>query len=106
MAGADINLFRAWEVTSGAPEVVVAVVDGGIDFRHEDLSGNVGNRAELYGQEGVDDDGNGYVDDIYGWNFIYSSAYPYGSNKITPVEHGTHTSLVLPWVFFWSFSTA
>ena len=70
VAGADINLFRAWEVTSGAPEVVVAVVDGGIDFRHEDLSGNVGNRAELYGQEGVDDDGNGYVDDIYGWNFI------------------------------------
>ena len=45
VAGADINLFRAWEVTSGAPEVVVAVVDGGIDFRHEDLSGNVGNRA-------------------------------------------------------------
>ena len=47
---------------------------------------------ELYGQEGVDDDGNGYVDDIYGWNFIYSSAYPYGSNKITPVEHGTHVA--------------
>ena len=92
VAGADINLFRAWEVTSGTPEVIVAVVDGGIDFRHEDLSGNVGNRAELYGQEGVDDDGNGYVDDIYGWNFIYSSAYPYGSNKITPVEHGTHVA--------------
>ncbi len=92
VAGADINLFRAWEVTSGAPEVVVAVVDGGIDFQHEDLVGNVGNWAELYGQEGVDDDGNGYVDDIYGWNFIYSSAYPYGSNKITPVEHGTHVA--------------
>ena len=92
VAGADINLFRAWEVTAGSNDVVVAVVDGGIDYAHEDLIGNVGNWAELYGEEGVDDDGNGYVDDIYGWNFIYSSAYPMGSNRITPVEHGTHVA--------------
>ncbi len=92
VAGADINLFRAWEVTAGSNDVVVAVVDGGIDYAHEDLVGNVGNWAELYGEEGVDDDGNGYVDDIYGWNFIYSSAYPMGSNRITPVEHGTHVA--------------
>lgn len=92
LAGADINLFRAWEVTSGSNDVVVAIVDGGIDYEHEDLAGNVGNWAELFGEEGVDDDNNGYVDDIYGWNFIYSSKNPYGSNKITPVEHGTHVA--------------
>lgn len=92
IAGADINLLRAWEVTAGSNDVVVAVVDGGIDYEHEDLAGNVGNWAELFGEEGVDDDNNGYVDDIYGWNFIYSSKNPYGSNKITPVEHGTHVA--------------
>ena len=51
VAGADINLFRAWEVTAGSNDVVVAVVDGGIDYAHEDLIGNVGNWAELYGEE-------------------------------------------------------
>lgn len=91
-AGADINLFRAWEVMAGSNDVVVAVVDGGIDYTHEDLAGNVGNWAELYGQEGVDDDGNGYVDDIYGWSFIYSRTNPNGSNNITAVEHGTHVA--------------
>ena len=90
--GADINLFRAWEVTAGSNDVVVAVVDGGIDYMHEDLKGNVGNWAELYGQEGVDDDNNGYVDDIYGWNFIYTDRNPMGTNKITAVEHGTHVA--------------
>ncbi len=92
IAGADINLFRAWEVTSGRNDVVVAVVDGGIDYEHEDLAGNVGNWAELYGEDGVDDDNNGYVDDVYGWNFIYTDKNPLGTNKITPVEHGTHVA--------------
>ena len=92
IAGADINLFRAWEVTSGRNDVVVAVVDGGIDYDHEDLAGNVGNWAELYGQEGVDDDNNGYVDDIYGWKFIYTDRNPMGDNKITAVPHGTHVA--------------
>ena len=92
IAGADINLFRAWEVTSGSNNIVVAVVDGGIDYDHEDLAGNVGNWAELYGQEGVDDDNNGYIDDIYGWNFIYTDRNPMGTNKISAVEHGTHVA--------------
>lgn len=92
IAGADINLFRAWEVTSGSNDVVVAVVDGGIDYAHEDLAGNVGNWAELYGQEGVDDDNNGLVDDIYGWKFIYTDRNPMGDNKITAVPHGTHVA--------------
>lgn len=64
----------------------MAVIDGGIDYRHEDLSGNVGNPAELFGEPGVDDDGNGYIDDIYGWNFIN------GTNQIEADDHGTHVA--------------
>ena len=57
VAGADINLFAAWQKNQGSREVIVAVIDGGIDYRHEDLSGNVGNPAELFGEPGVDDHG-------------------------------------------------
>ena len=50
------------------------------------MSGNVGNPAELFGEPGVDDDGNGYIDDIYGWNFIN------GTNQIEADDHGTHVA--------------
>ena len=70
-AGADINLFDAWELTAGRPDVVVAVVDEGVYYEHPDLKPNMrANEAELNGQEGVDDDNNGYVDDVYGYNFV------------------------------------
>ncbi len=86
-AGADINLFEAWKVTTGNPNVTVAIIDGGIDINHEDLAANVAvNKAELNGKKGVDDDGNGYVDDIYGWNFCTNSA------EIYPHDHGTHVA--------------
>ena len=84
--GADINLFAAWQKNQGSREVIVAVIDGGIDYRHEDLTGNVGNPAELFGEPGVDDDGNGYIDDKYGWNFIN------GTNQIEADDHGTHVA--------------
>ena len=85
--GADINLFKAWETTTGRRNVLVAIVDGGIDINHEDLKANIiANDAELNGQAGVDDDGNGYVDDIYGWNFCTNSA------TIYPHSHGTHVA--------------
>lgn len=87
--GADVNLFKAWEVTTGKPEVVVCVVDGGIDITHEDLKANLWvNEAELNGQPGVDDDGNGYVDDIHGYNFARGHA------TLEPDDdyHGTHVA--------------
>lgn len=84
--GADINLFAAWQKNQGSRNVVVAVIDGGIDYQHEDLAGNVGNPAELFGELGADDDGNGYIDDLYGWNFIN------GTNKIEAADHGTHVA--------------
>ena len=86
-AGADINLFEAWKITTGKKDVTVAIIDGGIDYTHEDLAGNVLiNEAEQNGKPGVDDDGNGYVDDVYGWNFCT------GMNDVYPHDHGTHVA--------------
>lgn len=87
VAGADINLFEAWQLTTGSNDVVVAVIDGGIDYTHEDLAANIYiNEEELNGTEGRDDDGNGYIDDIYGYNFCTQSATVY------PHQHGTHVA--------------
>lgn len=87
--GADVNLFRAWAIETGKSNVIVSVVDGGIDVTHQDLKANLWvNKAELDGKEGVDDDNNGYIDDIYGYNFAQ------GKGDITPDSdsHGTHVA--------------
>ena len=87
VAGADINLLNAWQATTGNSNVLVAIIDGGIDLTHEDLAANIAvNEAELNGVDGVDDDANGYVDDVYGWNFCTNSA------TIYPHDHGTHVA--------------
>ncbi len=87
VAGADVNLYKAWEVETGKPNVLVAVVDGGIDVAHEDLNPNMHiNMAEKNGQAGVDDDNNGYVDDVYGYNFVQNKG------EIEYHNHGTHVA--------------
>lgn len=85
--GSDINLFEAWRIATGSSDVLVAIIDGGIDYTHEDLAANVWvNEAELNGVKGQDDDGNGLVDDIYGYNFVTNSG------EIYPHTHGTHVA--------------
>lgn len=87
VAGADINLFEAWKTETGSSKVVVAIIDGGVDYQHEDLAANMCvNLEELNGTPGVDDDGNGFVDDIYGYNFCTNSGDVY------PHNHGTHVA--------------
>lgn len=87
VAGADAGVFDAWATTTGRSDVIVAIVDGGIDINHEDLNANIKvNDAELNGVAGVDDDENGYVDDIYGYNFCTNSG------TIYPHDHGTHVA--------------
>ena len=84
---ASINLFGAWDYTTGSPDVVVAVIDGGIDYEHEDLAANMWiNEAEKNGTSGLDDDGNGFKDDIYGYNFVSDIG------KLVPHDHGTHVA--------------
>ncbi|MCG8579338.1 MAG: S8 family serine peptidase [Bacteroidales bacterium] len=84
--GMDIEMLKGWSISSGDSSVIVAIVDGGIDVNHADLQEQVWfNEAELYGEEGVDDDQNGYVDDINGYNFVFGGA-------VTPHAHGTHVA--------------
>ena len=91
-AGSDINLFPAWEMTTGDPDVIVAVTDGGVDVDHEDLAWNMWvNEAELNGVTGVDDDGNGFVDDIYGFSFQAAEGGGY-VGTVTADDHGTHVA--------------
>jgi subtilisin family serine protease len=86
-AGADINLLNAWRYTAGDRRVVVAVIDGGVMVNHPDLEANMWvNEAEKVGITGVDDDGNGYVDDIHGWNCVRNCG------DITADPHGTHVA--------------
>lgn len=69
--GADINVEEAWKLTAGDPKIIVAVVDEGVKYTHPDLAANMWvNTREMTGTTGVDDDGNGYVDDYYGYNFV------------------------------------
>ena len=71
VAGADIGVKDAWRLTGGDPSVIVAVFDCAVASRHEDLKDAVWqNEAEINGETDVDDDGNGFIDDKYGFNFV------------------------------------
>lgn len=89
--GADINVGEAWDITAGDKRIIVAVVDNMVKPTHPDLAANMWvNEAEKNGVAGKDDDGNGYVDDIHGVNFV---KFQYdGSTALTENEsdHGTH----------------
>ena len=82
---ADIDVQRAWDISIGSEEVIVAVPDTGIDYTHDDLKMNIWiNPAEIP-ENHIDDDGNGYVDDTRGWNFVHDDNDPYDDHG-----HGTH----------------
>lgn len=86
-----INALKAWNIQKGSNNVVVAVLDTGSNYKHPDLKNNLWiNKVELNGKPGFDDDGNGYIDDIYGTN-----TYSNNGNPMDGHGHGTHCAGVI-----------
>jgi len=88
---AGVNAELAWAVTEGSKDIVVAVIDTGVDYTHPELVKQMWtNEAELNGEKGVDDDENGFVDDIYGYDFQNNDGDPMDDHS-----HGTHCAGVI-----------
>lgn len=89
-AGTDIGAIQAWEQHTGDNTMIIAVIDGGMEINHEDLKDNLWtNQAEVPGN-GIDDDENGYIDDIHGWDFANNDPAPEDSTG-----HGTHVAGII-----------
>ena len=93
---ADIKAPEAWAVETGRPDVVIAVLDTGIDYTHPDLAGKVWTNLREIPANGTDDDGNGFVDDWRGWDFANSDNDPWDDHEESglAVRHGTFVSAI------------
>jgi subtilisin family serine protease len=98
-ADADIDAVEAWEVSTGSKDVVVGIIDTGVDYSHPDIAPNYWSNPGEVGLDasgkdkttnGVDDDGNGYVDDFRGWDFVNKDNDPMDDHA-----HGTHCAAVI-----------
>ena len=101
VAGADAGVKDAWRLTAGDPDIVVAIFDCAVNNIHTDLSKAVWiNEAEKNGTSGKDDDGNGYIDDTYGFNFVGCNLEkaPVKGNRLNWTKgygHGTHIAGII-----------
>ncbi|WP_284526043.1 S8 family serine peptidase [Microcystis panniformis] len=84
---ADIDAPEAWDIQTGNPNLVIGVIDTGVDYNHPDLAGNIWTNPGEIANDGIDNDGNGYVDDIRGWDFAYND-----NNPSDVQGHGTHVA--------------
>jgi subtilisin family serine protease len=82
---ADIDAPEAWNLEKGNGEVIIAIIDSGVDYTHPDLAGNIWNNTDEIPNNGIDDDNNGFIDDIRGWDFLGGSNDPRDY-----FGHGTH----------------
>jgi subtilisin family serine protease/subtilisin-like proprotein convertase family protein len=84
---ADIDAPEAWNINTGTRRTIVAVIDTGVDYNHQDLAANMWRNAGEIAGDGIDNDGNGYADDIYGYDFANNDADPFDDQG-----HGTHVA--------------
>jgi subtilisin family serine protease len=90
IAGIDIDATHAWDITTGSDNIVAAIIDTGVDISHRDLRPNAWvNPKEIAGNN-IDDDGNGFVDDVNGWNFVAGSNRVFDDFSVD--GHGTHVA--------------
>jgi subtilisin family serine protease/uncharacterized membrane protein len=84
---ADIDAPEAWDQSTGSQNILVAVIDTGVDYNHPDLAANMWMNPDEIDGDGIDNDGNGFIDDLRGWDF-----YSNDSDPIDTHGHGTHVS--------------
>jgi PGF-pre-PGF domain-containing protein len=97
---AAIGLEDAWNLTTGSRNVIIAIIDTGVDWNHPDLAANIWNNTDEIADNGIDDDGNGYVDDIRGYDFVLSGSLCDASEDCStrdndPLDrngHGSHVA--------------
>ncbi|MEY4066472.1 MAG: hypothetical protein RIR26_2680 [Pseudomonadota bacterium] len=82
-----VSAFPAWKLNSGNKDIVVGMIDTGIDYNHEDLINNIWRNKREIPDDGIDNDGNGFVDDVLGWDFSNNDNRPWDDQG-----HGSHTA--------------
>lgn len=90
VAGTDVSIKDAWRLEAGDPRIIVAVVDEGIKYTHPDLADAMWVNSGEIPDNGIDDDKNGYVDDIHGYNFVADG--PISWDRYGDIGHGTHVA--------------
>ncbi len=94
--GADIDAEPAWNLTKGSRAVVVGIVDEGVDINHPDLAANVWKNPGEIPNNSIDDDANGFIDDVNGWDFFHNDKTVFDGSGAYPSDdtdaHGTHVA--------------